>query len=84
MSAGLGHNGQLLALVERIERVTEEIKGLQDDRKDIYAEAKANGFDTKVLRKVIAARAKDAQKQAEELELCRTYAAAIGAPDLFA
>ena len=50
---------QLRAFVERIERIEEEIKGLTEDKKDIYAEAKGNGFDVKILREVIRVRKQD-------------------------
>ena len=66
-----GHNtqgaaaGQLRAFVERIERLEEEKKTIGDDIKDVYAEAKGTGFDTKAIRKIIAERKQD---QAERLE----------------
>jgi uncharacterized protein (UPF0335 family) len=47
----------LKAFVERVERISEEIKALNDDKRDIYAEAKANGFDVKALKEVIKLRA---------------------------
>jgi uncharacterized protein (UPF0335 family) len=56
---------QLRAFVERIERVEEEIKALTDDKKDIYAEAKGQGFDVKILREVIRIRKQD-QKELDE------------------
>lgn len=46
------HNRRLVGFLDRIDRVDEEIKGLQDDRKDIYAEAKAVGYDNKMMREV--------------------------------
>ncbi|MEM8626048.1 MAG: GapR family DNA-binding domain-containing protein, partial [Pseudomonadota bacterium] len=52
--------GQLKAFVERIERLSSEQKEIADEIKEVYAEAKANGWDTKILRKVIALRKKDA------------------------
>jgi uncharacterized protein (UPF0335 family) len=58
---------QLRSFVERIERLEEEIKGLTDDKKDIYAEAKGNGFDVKILREVVRIRKQD-QKEREEIE----------------
>jgi len=58
---------QLRSFVERIEWLEEEIKGLTDDKKDIYAEAKGNGFDVKILREVVRIRKQD-QKEREELE----------------
>jgi len=56
---------QLRSFVERVERLEEEIKALNDDKRDIYAEAKGNGFDTKVLKRVIAERRKDASERDE-------------------
>jgi len=69
---------QLKAFIERIERLMEEIKGLQDDVKDIYAEAKGNGFDTKVMRKVIALRKRDAAEREEEETILDLYLQALG------
>lgn len=64
---------QLRAFVERIERIEGEIKELNDDKKDIYAEAKANGFDVKALKAVIAYRRKDPQEQEEHDAIFRLY-----------
>lgn len=72
-----GHNGQLRALVERIERVEEEIAELNADKSDIYKEAKSNGFDAKIIRKVVAARRKDPSERREEDALFDMYMAAI-------
>lgn len=69
---------RLKAFVERIERLEEEKKGLADDIKDIYAEAKGTGFDTKTMRKIIRLRKMDAQKREEEDQLLELYKAAIG------
>lgn len=46
------HNRRIVQFLDRVDNVEEEIKGLQDDRKDIYAEAKAVGYDTKMMREV--------------------------------
>ena len=59
---------QLRALVERIEHVEEEIKALTEDKKDIYAEAKGQGFDIKILREVVRIRKKD-PKERDEAEV---------------
>jgi uncharacterized protein (UPF0335 family) len=68
---------QLRTLVERIEQVEEEIKELNEAKKEIYLEAKGNGFDVKVLREVIRVRKQD-QKQREEHEtLLDVYLQAI-------
>jgi uncharacterized protein (UPF0335 family) len=74
----LGHNGQLKALVERIENVNEQIKELTDDRGEIFQEAKSNGYCIKTLRKVIAIRKKDPSERAEEEALLETYMSALG------
>ena len=69
---------QLRAYVERIERLEEEKKTLADDIKDVYGEAKAMGFDTKILKKVIALRKKDEQERTEEEMILDTYLQALG------
>jgi uncharacterized protein (UPF0335 family) len=70
--------GQLRTIVERIERLEEEKKTIAGDIKEVYAEAKANGFDTKVLRKVITIRKKDAAERQEEESMIDVYMAALG------
>lgn len=70
--------GQLKAIVERIERLEEEKKAIAGDIKEVYAEAKANGFDTKILRKVISLRRKEAAERAEEQSMLDVYMAALG------
>ncbi|SON55501.1 hypothetical protein HDIA_1960 [Hartmannibacter diazotrophicus] len=70
--------GQLKAFVERIERLEEEKKAIADDIKDVYAEAKGNGFDTKVLKQVIALRKKDTAEREEEETILDLYLAALG------
>jgi len=70
--------GKLRAFVERIERLEEEKAGIAADVKDVYAEAKGEGFDTKIIRKLIALRKKDRQERAEEEELLELYKAALG------
>jgi uncharacterized protein (UPF0335 family) len=74
---------QLRAFVERIERLEEEKKTIADDIKDVYGEAKGMGFDTKILKKVIALRKKDDQERTEEEMVLETYLIALGMqPDL--
>ena len=70
--------GQLRGLVERIERLEEEKKTIAGDIKEVYAEAKANGFDTKILRKVVSLRRKEAAEREEEQSLLDIYMAALG------
>ena len=74
---------QLRAFVERIERVEEEIKALTDDKKDIYAEAKGQGFDVKILREVIRIRKQDQKELDEHASLLDVYLHALAtAPPL--
>lgn len=70
--------GQLKSLVERIERLEEDKKAVTGDIKVVYAEAKANGFDTKILRKVIALRKKDRHEREEEAAVLDLYLDALG------
>lgn len=70
--------GQLKSIIERIERLEEEKKTIAGDIKEVYAEAKANGFDTKILRKVISLRKKDADERSEEESMLELYMMAIG------
>ena len=69
---------QLRAFIERIERMEEEKKAIADDIKEIYAEAKGNGFDTKVLRQVVRIRKQDRAERMEQEALLDLYMAALG------
>lgn len=69
---------QLRALVERIERLEEEKKALNDDIKDIFAEAKGNGYDVKVLRQIIRLRKQDSNEREEMEALLDLYLHALG------
>lgn len=71
-------NNQLQSIVERIEKLEDERALLAADIKDIYAEAKGNGFDPKIIKKVIALRKKDAAQREEEDALLATYMSALG------
>jgi uncharacterized protein (UPF0335 family) len=72
---------QLRAVVERIETIDEEIKELTEAKKEIYLEAKGNGFDVKILREVIRVRKQDQQERDELETLLEVYLQAIkGAP----
>jgi uncharacterized protein (UPF0335 family) len=68
---------QLRAIVERIERIEEDIKGLNEDKKEVYAEAKSNGFDVKILREVIRLRKQDQKERDEKESLLEVYLHAI-------
>ena len=69
---------QLKAIVERIEHLEEEKKAIADDIKDVYAEAKGNGYDVKALRKIIRLRKQDKNERAEEEAILETYMHALG------
>ncbi len=68
----------LRSFVERVERLEEEKKTIAEDIKDVYAEAKGTGFDTKVLRKVISLRKQDANERAEQDAILDLYLQALG------
>jgi uncharacterized protein (UPF0335 family) len=70
--------GQLRAIVERIERLEEEKKEVGEQIKEVYAEAKGNGFDTKTLRKIIALRKKKPEERSEEEAMLELYMNALG------
>ena len=69
---------QLRLFIERIERLEEEKKGIADDVKDVYAEAKANGYDTKTMRKIVALRRMEKHARDEMDALLETYRNALG------
>lgn len=68
----------LKSFVERIERLTEEKKSIADDIRDVYAEAKANGFDVKALRQIVKLRAMDQDERREQETVLETYMHALG------
>lgn len=74
----MGNNNQIKALVERIERLEEEKATIANDIKEVYQEAKGNGFDPKIIKKVIALRKQEASKRAEEQALLSVYMDALG------
>ncbi len=80
--ADIGHNGiaadQLKSVVERIETLEGQKKDLSEDIKEVYAEAKGNGFDNKVLRSLIGLRKKDANEREEFKALLELYEEAMG------
>ncbi len=74
-----GITGQrLLSFIERIERLREEQSALKEDEKEVFAEAKGTGFDTKTIRKLIKLRKMEAEERREQAELLDLYATAIG------
>ena len=78
MTAGHNSKEQLRSIVERIERLTEEKQSIADDIKDVYAEAKGNGYDVKALRTIVRIRKQDAAARAEQEALVETYMHALG------
>jgi uncharacterized protein (UPF0335 family) len=69
---------QLKAIIERIERLEEEKKATSDDIKDVYAEAKGNGFDVKALRQIVRLRKIDSDERREQEAVLETYMHALG------
>jgi uncharacterized protein (UPF0335 family) len=69
---------QLKAFVERVERLEEEKKAIADDVRDVYAEAKANGYDVKALRTVVRLRKQDVNERKEQEAILETYMHALG------
>ena len=69
---------QLKSIVDRIERLRDEKKAIAEDISEVFEEAKANGFDTKVLRQVIALRDKDLAERQEQEAILELYLDALG------
>ena len=69
---------QLKAFVERVERLEEEKKTIADDIRDVYAEAKGNGFDVKALRTIVRLRKQDESERQEQETILETYMQALG------
>ncbi len=69
---------QLKSIIDRIERLEEEKKAFSDDIKDVYGEAKANGFDTKALRKIVALRKIDRAERMQQQAIMNLYCRALG------
>lgn len=69
---------QLRLLIERIERLNEEKRGIMDDIKDVFAEAKATGYDVKTIKAIIKLRAMERHARQEAEALLETYKAALG------
>ena len=69
---------QLRLFIERIERLEEEKKGIADDIRDVYAEAKANGYDSKIMRMIVRLRKMETHTRQEQDALLETYRSALG------
>jgi len=85
-NAGIGHNSQiggiaaeaLRAFVTRIENLEAEKKVLGADIKDVYAQAKSQGFDTKIMRKIISLRRMENHEREEQEQILDLYMSALG------
>ena len=69
---------QLRLLIERVERLEEEKKGISDDVRDVYAEAKSQGYDSKIMRQIVKLRRMEKHHRDEADALLETYRAALG------
>ena len=78
MSEGNVAADQLRLFIERIERLEEEKKGIGDDIKDVYLEAKANGYDSKIMRQIIRLRKMQPHDRQQMEAILQTYLAALG------
>ena len=78
MAEGTVAADQLRLFIERIERLEEEKKAMADDVRDVYAEAKANGYDSKTMRKIVALRKLETHARQEADALMDTYRTALG------
>src|ERR1700745_1525636 len=78
MAEGTVAADQLRLFIERIERLEEEKKGIADDVRDVYAEAKANGYDPRIMRMVVRLRKMETQTRQEQDAVLETYRAALG------
>lgn len=78
MADGTVQADRLRLLIERIERLEEEKKAMADDIKDVYAEAKAVGYDPKIMRTIVRLRKMDNNDRREADDLLETYKAALG------
>jgi len=70
--------GQLMAFIERVERVQAEIDDLNQDKCEIYSEIKSAGFEVKIVKEIIKMRRKDYAERQEHDALLETYLAALG------
>jgi uncharacterized protein (UPF0335 family) len=78
MSTNAVDANHLRAFLERIERLEEEKRAIADDIKEVYAEAKGTGYDTKIIRKIVSLRRQDRDKRREEEEILELYLSALG------
>jgi len=78
MDSATVNASHLRAFIERIEKLEEEIKALNDDKRDVYGETKGAGYDTKIIKKIVALRRQDRDKRMEEEAVLDLYLSALG------
>lgn len=78
MSDGIVAADQLRLFIERIERLEEEKKGIADDIRDVYSEAKSQGYDPKIMRQIVRLRKMESHQRLEMEAILDTYKAALG------
>ncbi|MEM1133586.1 MAG: DUF2312 domain-containing protein [Pseudomonadota bacterium] len=78
MSEGNVAKDQLRLFLERVERLEEEKKGISDDIRDVYAEAKSQGYDPKIMRQIVRLRKMETHDRQEMEAVLETYKAAVG------
>jgi uncharacterized protein (UPF0335 family) len=69
---------QITSILERVERLNEEMAGIKEDVREIFAEAKSNGYDQKILRQLVKLRAEDPTKRSEHNQMLGIYAELVG------
>ena len=77
-NSGEVSGARIKSFIERIERLEEEKRAIAEDIKDVYGEAKALGFEAKILRKIVSLRRTNLEKRREEQELLELYMSSIG------
>ena len=78
MDSATVNASHLRAFIERVERLEEEKRTIAEDIKEVYAEAKGNGFDPKIMRKIVSMRRLDIEKRREEETVLDLYLTALG------
>lgn len=77
-----GHNSvnanQLRTIIERVEKLDEELRAINEDKSEIFKEAKGNGFDTKIIKQIISIRRADPEKIREQTAVLEIYLSALG------
>ena len=78
MAEGVVAADQLRLFIERVERLEEEKKGIADDIRDVYSEAKSNGYDPKIMRMIVRLRKMETHTRQEQDAILETYRSAVG------